>query len=41
MTNAASPTEGRSVTADGFYDGVAARQLDIFGGEIGITIPLN
>ena len=41
MTNATCPTEGLSVTADGFYDGGGARQLDIFGGEIGITIPLN
>ena len=41
MTNAACPTEGLSVTAEGFYDGVGARQLDIFGDEIGITIPLN
>ena len=41
MTNAACPTEGLSVTTEGFSDGVGASQLDIFGDEIGITIPLN
>ncbi len=41
MTNAACPTEGLAVTAEGFYDGIGARELDIYGGEIGITIPLN